>query len=85
MQQQNNIRRGQGITLTLTPRIQTRKTRRIMPGDRVLIFDGLISQNVWIVVDEVLITNGRTKIRSGNMQFYFDSALVIAHRKGGKR
>jgi hypothetical protein len=31
-----------------------------------------------------LIGNGRTKLRSGNMDFYFDASLVIAHqRKGG--
>ncbi len=81
MQKQNNIRRGQGITLTLVPRTHT---RRIMPGDHVLIFDALVSQNVWIVVDEILITGGRTKIRSGNMDFHFDESLIISHRKGGR-
>ncbi len=80
MHNQNTTRRFQLVTsrasITPTP------TRRYRPGDKVLIFDGLISQNVWIVVDEVLIAAGRIRLRSGNMQFYFDSAVVIAHRKG---
>jgi hypothetical protein len=51
----------------------------------VLIYDALISQNIWIIVDDVLITGGRTGLRSGNMDFYFDASLVIAHqRKGGR-
>ncbi len=82
MQRQFTTRARQGITLTLAPRIHT---RRIRPGDRVLIYDALISQNIWIVVDDVLITSGRNLLRSGNMDFYFDSSLVIAHqRKGGR-
>jgi hypothetical protein len=80
MHNQNNTRRFQLVTprTSITPA----PTRCYRPGDKVLIFDALVSQNIWIVVDGLLITNGRTKIRSGNMQFYFDSALVIAHRKG---
>ncbi len=71
--------------LTIVRQQQARPARRIQAGDRVLIFDGLISQNVWIVVDEILITGERTKLRSGNMDFYFDSSLVIAHQKGGRK
>ncbi len=70
---------------TIVRQQQPRPARRIHAGDRVLIFDGLISQNVWIVVDEILITGERTKLRSGNMDFYFDESLVISHRKGGAR
>ncbi len=83
MQQRQSITRaGQGITLTLAPRI---RHRRIRPGDRVLIYDALISQNIWIIVDDVLITSGRNLLRSGTMDFYFDDSLVIAHqRKGGR-
>jgi hypothetical protein len=82
MQRQFTTRARQGITLTLAPRIHT---RRIRPGDRVLIYDALISQNIWIIVDDVLITGGRNLLRSGNMDFYFDDSLVIAHqRKGGR-
>ncbi len=82
MQRHSTTRARQGITLTLAPRIHT---RRIRPGDRVLIYDALISQNIWIIVDDVLITGGRTGLRSGNMDFYFDASLVIAHqRKGGR-
>jgi hypothetical protein len=82
MQRQFTTRARQGITLTLAPRIHT---RRIRPGDRVLIYDSLIAQNTWIVVDEILIIGERTKLRSGNMRFYFDDSLVIAHqRKGGR-
>ncbi len=81
MHKHSITRAGKRITLTLAPRIHT---RRIRPGDRVLIYDALISQNTWIIVDDVLIGNGRTKLRSGNMDFYFDASLVIAHqRKGG--
>jgi hypothetical protein len=59
-------------------------TRRILPGDRVLIYDGLAQQNIWIIVDDVLIGGGRTKIRSANMTLFFDEGLVIAHRKGDR-
>jgi hypothetical protein len=55
--------------LTIVRQQQARPARRIQPGDRVLIFDGLISQNLWVVVDEILVTGGRTKLRSGNMDF----------------
>ncbi len=82
MHKQFTTRARQGITLTLAPRIHT---RRIRPGDRVLIFDALISQNIWIIVDDILITGGRTKLRSGNMDFFFDESLIIRHRKGARR
>jgi hypothetical protein len=78
MHRHSITRAGKRITLTLAPRIHT---RRIRPGDRVLIYDSLIAQNTWIVVDEILITGERTKLRSGNMDFYFDDSLVIAHQK----
>ncbi len=60
-------------------------TRNIQPGDKVLIYDATVSQNVWIIVNETLIGNGRTRLRSGNMDFYFDDSLVIAHQKGGRK
>ncbi len=82
MHKHSITRAGKRITLTLAPRIHT---RRIRPGDRVLIYDALISQNIWIIVDEILITGERTKLRSGNMDFFFDESLVISHQKGGKR
>jgi hypothetical protein len=78
MHRHSITRAGKRITLTLAPRIHT---QRIRPGDRVLIYDLLIAQNTWIVVDEILITGERTKLRSGNMDFYFDDSLVIAHQK----
>jgi hypothetical protein len=72
--------------LTLVRQLQASTARRISPGDKVLIYCALIAQNTWIIVDDVLITGGRTKLRSGNMDFYFDESLVIAHqRKGGAR
>jgi hypothetical protein len=82
MHNQNTTRRFQLVTrrASITPA----PTRCYRPGDKVLIFDGLVSQNIWIVVDEILFTNGRTKIRSGNMDFFFDASLVISHRKGGR-
>jgi hypothetical protein len=71
--------------LTLVRPQQASTARRISPGDKVLIYCALIAQNTWIIVDDILITGGRTKLRSGNMDFYFDSTLVIAHqRKGGR-
>ncbi len=71
--------------LTLVRQLQASTARRISPGDKVLIYCALIAQNTWIVVDDILITGGRTKLRSGNMDFYFDDSLVVAHQKGGKR
>ncbi len=71
--------------LTLVRQLQASTARRISPGDKVLIYCALIAQNTWIIVDDVLITGGRTKLRYGNMDFYFDESLVIAHQKGGKR
>lgn len=71
--------------LTLVRQQQARPARRIQPGDKVLIYCALIAQNTWIIVDDVLITGGRTKLRSGNMDFFFDESLVISHRKGGAR
>jgi hypothetical protein len=65
-------------------RLATASTR-IRPGDRVLIYDALIAQNVWIEVDDILITGGRTKLRSSNMSFFFDESLIIRHRKGARR
>ncbi len=55
--------------------------RRIRPGDKVLIYDGLSASNVWIIIDDVLFTDGRTKLRSANMEFYFDEGLVVRHQK----
>jgi hypothetical protein len=81
MQTHSNTAQGQG---TAPPTPSPASARRILPGDRVRIFDALVSQNVWIIVDEVLITNGRTKLRSGNMTFYFDESLVIRHTQGGQ-
>jgi len=84
MQQANsNTATGQGSALLVT--VRAARHRRILPGDKVLIYCALIAQNTWIVVDDVLITSGRTKLRSGNMDFYFDESLVVAHQKGGKR
>jgi glycerol dehydrogenase-like iron-containing ADH family enzyme len=57
----------------------------IRPGDRVLVFDNSTAMNVWIIVDDVLLGSGRTRLRSGNMEFYFDASLVIRHQKGGHR
>jgi hypothetical protein len=57
--------------LTLVRQLQASTARRISPGDKVLIFDGLVQTNVWIIVNDILITGGRTKLRSGNMDFYF--------------
>ncbi len=71
--------------LTLVRQLQASTARRIQPGDKVLIYCALISQNTWIIVDDILITGGRTKLCSGNMDFYFDESLVIAHQKGGAR
>ncbi len=71
--------------LTLVRQLQASTARRIRPGDKVLIYCALIAQNTWIVVDDILITGGRTRLRSGNMDFYFDESLVVAHQKGGKR
>jgi hypothetical protein len=71
--------------LTLVRQLQASTARRISPGDKVLIYCALISQNTWIIVDDVLITGGRTKLRSGNMDFYFDDSLVIAHQKGERK
>jgi hypothetical protein len=79
MQTHSNTAQGQGSAL---PAASSATARRILPGDRVLIFDGLAKQNIWIIVDDVLIGSGRTKIRSANMTFYFDEGLVIAHKKG---
>jgi hypothetical protein len=79
----SNTATGQGSTLPLT--IRAARHRRILPGDKVLIYCALIAQNTWIVVDGVLITGGRTKLRSGNMDFYFDESLVIRHQKGGRK
>ncbi len=84
MHRQSTITRtGQGSTLPLT--IRAARHRRILPGDKVLVYCALIAQNTWIVVDDVIITGERTKLRSGNMDFYFDESLVIAHRKGGRK
>jgi hypothetical protein len=69
---------------TIVRQQQARPARRIQPGDKVLIYDSLIAQNTWIVVDDVLINGERTKLRSGNMDFFFDDSLVIAHRQGGR-
>jgi predicted RNA-binding protein with PUA-like domain len=71
--------------LTLVRQQQARPARRIQPGDKVLIYCALIAQNTWVVIDDVLITGERTKLRSGNMDFYFDDSLVIAHQKGGRK
>ncbi len=81
MQTHSNTAQGQGSTL---PAASPMSTRRILPGDRVLIYDGLAQQNIWIIVDDVLIGGGRTKIRSANMTLFFDEGLVIAHRKGDR-
>jgi hypothetical protein len=83
MQRHSITRTGQGSALLVT--IRAARHRRILPDDKVLIYCALIAQNTWIVVDDVLITGGRTKLRSGNMDFYFDDSLVIAHRKGGRK
>ncbi len=87
MQRQSTITQpGQGSAPAATQNgIKSTPSSRITPGDKVLIFDALVSQNLWIIVGDVLITNGRTKLRSGNMDFYFDDSLVIAHQKGGRR
>ncbi len=79
MQTHPNTAQGQRSAL---PAPLPTNARRILPGDHVLIFDGLAQQNIWIIVDDVLIGSGRTKIRSANMTFYFDEGLVIAHKKG---
>jgi hypothetical protein len=71
--------------LTLVRQLQASTARRISPGDKVLIYCALIAQNTWVVIDDVLITGGRTKLRSGTMDFYFDDSLVIAHQKGGRK
>jgi hypothetical protein len=71
--------------LTLVRRAHATPARRISPGDKVLIYCALIAQNTWVVIDDILITGGRTKLRSGNMDFYFDESLVIAHQKGGRK
>jgi hypothetical protein len=71
--------------LTLVRQLQASTARRISPGDKVLIYCALIAQNTWVVIDDILITGGRTKLRSGNMDFYFDDSLVIAHQKGGRK
>jgi hypothetical protein len=71
--------------LTLVRQLQASTARRISPGDKVLIYCALIAQNTWVVIDDILITGGRTKLRSGNMDFYFDESLVIAHQKGGRK
>jgi hypothetical protein len=83
MHKQSTTRTGQGSALLVT--IRAARHRRILPGDKVLIYCALIAQNTWIVVDDVLITGGRTKLRSSNMDFYFDDSLVIAHQKGGRK
>ncbi len=83
MQRDSITRTGQGSALPLT--IRAARHRRILPGDKVLIYCALIAQNTWVIIDDVLITGERTKIRSGNMDFYFDESLVVAHQKGGKR
>lgn len=83
MHKQSTTRTGQGSALLVT--VRAARHRRILPGDKVLIYCALIAQNTWVIIDDVLITGGRTKIRSGNMDFYFDDSLVIAHQKGGKR
>ncbi len=62
--------------------IEAAPPRRIRPGDHVLIYDALVAQRIWVVVDEILICGERTKIRSGNMNFFFDESLVVAHQKG---
>ncbi len=71
--------------LTLVRQLQASTARRISPGDKVLIYCALIAQKTWIEVSDILITGGRTKLRSGNMDFYFDESLVIAHQKGGRK
>lgn len=78
-QPHSNTAAGQRSAL---PNAAPTTARRILPGDRVLIYDGLAQQNIWIIVDDILIRSGRNLIRSANMTFYFDEGLVIAHRKG---
>ncbi len=83
MHKQSTTRTGQGNALLVT--IRAARHRRILPGDKVLIYCALIAQNTWIEVSDVFEGCGRTKIRSGNMDFYFDDSLVIAHQKGGRK
>ena len=61
-----------------------RRARLILPGDRVLVYDQLTAMHIWHVVDDVLIGE-HTKIQVQGIEGYFDSALVLRHRKGGRR
>ncbi len=80
MQRNITTQARQGSALLIT--VRAVRHRRILPGDSVLIYDALIAQNVWIEIDDVLIAGESTKLRSGNMNFYFDDSLIIAHQKG---
>lgn len=68
MQTQNSIK-GKG----------TEKNPHIVAGAHVLVYDGARGHNVWLYVDDVRVVDGRIKLRSLPMDFYFDEALVISY------
>ncbi len=61
---------------------QETHTRRVTPGDRVRIFDGLKQAYCWHTVSEV-ITGAHTQIRVPAYDFFISAALVSSHQKGG--
>ena len=69
---------------TTNRRTSSRVAPTIRPGDKVRIFDALLSGYFWHEVSEI-ITGARPQIKVNGYSTFISAALIAGHQKGARR